>query len=102
MECRAVDVFIIHKGRPEKLPRVCAGMKLEAVSNRGADFSLDEEPNFLLVDWHRCRYSSESLIEDKAIMELLEELGKFYTWEKVQKLFVSEDGTPLYSKAHSS
>jgi hypothetical protein len=102
MKCLGVDIFVISMDRPTKLPKEFDSFVLESVSNRGMAYDVDQEPDFMLVDWHLCRYVSAEEISELQILKLAEEVGRFYTWQKIQKLFVSENREPLYSKVHQS
>lgn len=102
MKCIGVDIFVISKDRPTKLPKEFDSFVLESVSNRGMAYDVDQEPDFMLVDWHLCRYVSAKEISETQILKLTEEVGRVYNWQKIQKLFVSESLEPLYSKVHQS
>ncbi|MGA0163922.1 MAG: hypothetical protein ACO3LE_06670 [Bdellovibrionota bacterium] len=102
MKCIGVDIFVVSKDRPSKLPREFDSFVLESVSNRGMAYDVDQEPDFMLVDWHLCRYVSAEEVSEEKILKLVGEVGRFYSWEKIQKLFVSESLEPLYSKVHQS
>lgn len=99
LDCKGVDVFVIYNGVPP-LPKKVGPLELELISNRGTSMPLDgSEPGFMLVDWHRARYTAKAEVGDPEINELLVEITKVGQWEKAQKLFYKGD-TPLYSKAH--
>lgn len=98
-KCVGLDVFVISKGIP-KLPERMGDFKLEMISQRGMRVWPGPVPDGIIVDWFRCRFMGES-ITDRSVAALLQEVEKYVTWEKVQKLW-QHNGQNLFSGAYES
>lgn len=99
-KCVGIDVFLISKGGIPKLPENAHGFKLEMISQRGMRCWPGPVPEGIILDWFHCRYLSAAVTED-SIKNLLQELEKTVTWEKVQKLW-NDKGQDLFSKVYES
>lgn len=98
-ELCGIDVFVHSpKGIP-KLPECLGKLRLQMISNRGTKVYPGATPPIVLVDWYRCRYLSESVLNDNDILEALSQLTSAgIVWMHVEKLH-HVNGTALYSKA---
>jgi isocitrate dehydrogenase len=92
-----VDVYIQHQGLPPISNKI-GKFKLHTISNRGTKVYPGEMPDILLVDWHHCRFLSDSEIHESDIFELLDEISKNFKWIHIEKIF-EFDGKPAFSKS---
>jgi len=99
MTLHGVDVYIWSATTPD-LPKEFGIMKLELISNRGTKIYPGPAPDIKLLDWPRCRYTSDEVVNNQQIQELLDALTSAgFTWTKCQKLF-RDNGTNLYSQPY--
>jgi len=92
-----VDVYVQHHGLPPISNKI-GKFKLHTISNRGTKVYPGEMPDILLVDWHHCRFFSDSEIHENDICELISEISKNFKWIHIEKIF-EFDGKPAFSKS---
>lgn len=99
MTLHGVDVFIWSAETPD-LFKEHGPMKLELISNRGTKIYPGPAPDIKLLDWPRCRFTSDDVVSNQQIEALLNDLtAAGFTWTKCQKLF-RDNGTNLYSQPY--
>lgn len=99
MDLHGVDVYLRTPETPD-LPKEHGKFTLTLISNRGTRVYPPPAPEMHLIDWPRCRYVSEQVVENTDIDQLVSYLSSLgWQWTKCQKLF-RKDGVNLYSEAY--
>lgn len=99
MTLHGVDVYIWQQDQPA-LPKEFGPFTLKLISNRGTKVYPGPAPEMDLIDWYRCRFTSEQEVKDTQVDELVQELTKQgFTWTKTQKLF-QIDGVDAFSQPY--
>lgn len=104
--CVGVDVFVEHANGLPSMPTQVGAFTLKLISNRGTKvYPQVSNPDILLVDHHRCRYTltdasnAERAVTNVEIIELLQAIEQAgIHWMHVEKL-MQFDGRDAYSKA---
>lgn len=99
-KCVGLDIFYICQGIP-KIPERVGDLHLEMISQKGLKVWPGEPPEGIDLDWFTCRYRGEG-ITDQGIKNLLIELEKHGSWEKIQKLWQDKAGKDLFSGAYEA
>ncbi len=99
MILHGVDIYIRHPETPN-IPLEFKGFTLVLISNRGTRVYPPPAPEMDLLDWPRCRYFSETPVEDAQIDELVAHITSLgWQWTKCQKLF-RIDGVDGFSQPY--
>lgn len=100
-----VDVFIVQKEMPVILD-IIAGLKLDAISNRGTKIWPNQNIRFELCDVHRCRWvpsepTLSTYVSQQAVVDLLAELTRRnLEFVHVEKL-LEVNGKAAFSEIHA-
>ena len=93
------DIFTEWSGELAPMPKEVGPLKLTMMSNRGTKVYPGPQPDIMIVDHHRCRYTSDGPVTTSdvlAVLTKLEEMG--IRWCHVE-LLNTANGQPRYSKA---
>ncbi len=93
------DVFTEWSGGLPPMPEQVGPLKLTMMSNRGTKVYPGPQPDILIVDHHRCRYTSDGPVTTADVLAVLNEVERLgIRWCHVE-LLNTANGQPRYSKA---
>lgn len=99
MQLHGVDIYIWQDDLPD-LPKQHGPLSLLLISNRGTKCYPGPVPEMDLIDWYRCRFFSEEVIDHSTIDALMQEISnQGFVWTKAQKLF-RVDGVDAFSQPY--
>ncbi|MBL7997369.1 MAG: NADP-dependent isocitrate dehydrogenase [Candidatus Kapabacteria bacterium] len=95
-----VDVFVQWDGDGVvPMPKESGAFTLTLISSRGTKVYPGEVPNLMMVNWFRCRYTTDAAITQNDVANLLTDLyANGVKWMHCEMLF-DADGAHAYSKA---
>lgn len=99
MTLAGVDLYIWTKDY-ENIPKKEGKFTMKLMSNRGTKLYPPPAPEMDMIDWFRCRFVSEEVINDADVDQLCQALTSAgWVWNKAQKLY-QIDGINAYSEPY--